>query len=182
MKDKIYISIIVTLFLALFLETAYVLQLRFENKKSQESSYNIEPFKHYNKFWDNDLFSFHYGPNFLEPFNRIGKIQQPIFEETEGNYIIKLKLPNMEKEKVNVEIEGDALVISSESKKNKKSNKLGFYTNEQSFSTFRQVIPLPGEIKIDEITTNYTNNVLTIILPKADNLNHTKRHMKKIQV
>ena len=179
MKDKILFGIIIILILALCVETARILQLHSERilKPRISTLHN-----------SGDLFGRSYKRNFIiedDLQNNINKILENNFndiytkrfsfsfgneniQETEKEYVIKMDLPDMENKKINVQIEGDSLIVSGESNTNKeeKQGKM-FSKSEHSFSTFRKVIPLPGEVDPANVKTEYKDGVLIITLPKT---------------
>ena len=167
MKDKVLIILILALALALFVETAYIIQLQCDQKKNEvalrrENFYPANPFKEIENFQNeiNQLFNgaFNLSEAFLDPDVKI--------EETSTHYLLSVPLPDGDKtgkDKIKVEIEGDSLVISAKS--NEKINRNGFY--KQSFNSFRKVIPLPGEVKVSEVTTEYKDGELIVKLPKV---------------
>ena len=200
MKDKILIGLIIILVLALFVETAYLLQIKYDKVAPQISTkiYSYRPFK---RFWQEE--------ETTDPFSEIEMIQEEMnkvfrdgfilnnnlspsykdlnpevdIHETNTHYIVKVNLPNTEKEKIIVEIEDNSLVISEEHNiKHEENNNNGFYRKEQSFGSFRKVIPLPRDVKVSEVTNEYKNGILIIRLPKMHSNNLVKNPNVKIEI
>lgn len=178
MRDKIFITIIVVLILALFVESAYLLQIKSDKQKiSIAKPYSNHSFS--KRFYKKDLLT----PDLelrmedpLKEINRIKKEFDKIFQdrstldknvyETEREYLVKIVLPNMERSKINIEIKGNSLTISGGKNSVKKTMIGELYSTRQNFSSFQRVIPLPGNVKEHEAKTEYRDNILTIILPK----------------
>lgn len=98
-------------------------------------------------------------------------------EEGENSYIVKVDLPGLDKDSINIEVENKLLKISGHRnivKENK--NDQGFYHSERSFGAFSRSITLPEGADEDKIDANYENGVLKIKLPlKAESTNTTKK-------
>jgi len=180
MKLKILSCLVIILFLALFIETAYLLQLKLDQQKQANNFYERIPSN-----------NFRFGFNNINPFEELEKMQKEFndvvpddlssnvphirhklynsedIEETENEYIIKLKIPDTGKNKVHVELKNNSLVITSESNLQKNTNKLGFNSFSKSFNSFTKIIPVPENIKSGDVKTEYKDGLLIIILPKA---------------
>ena len=74
-------------------------------------------------------------------------------------------MPNLEG-MININIEDGALVISGEQKTKSEEKHGGFYKMQSSFNSFNKTIPLPSNIKISEIKTEYKDEYLVITIPK----------------
>ena len=79
------------------------------------------------------------------------------FYQTEGEYVIKLAVPGIEKDQLKVELTGDTLLVSF-SNAGDAGNKAG-YSRRSYF--------MKHEIKRDEIKASLRNGILTITVPKA---------------
>lgn len=86
----------------------------------------------------------------------------------EGNeYVVKLDMPGFDKNEIKVELKDNFLTVSGERKKDITEEKDGrFYRSERNFGTFKRTIPVPGNLKPDEVIADYKNGVLTIKIPK----------------
>lgn len=210
MKDKILISIIIILLLALFIETAYLLQLKFD-KSYKMLTYN-KPFFHrpFIREWNYDPFRMHEDFDRFDPLDEMENFHKKMdellkdtfilrhtfpnndrffnpdakIEETDKHYIVKMYLPEMEEEKINVEIEEDSLIISGNHEASQtKTSKNGFYKKEQHFGSFKKIIPIPQDIKVDKVITEYNDGLLIVKIPKASsNKNITSKPKSNIQI
>jgi HSP20 family protein len=96
-------------------------------------------------------------------------------KENGKNYVITLDLPGMDKDKINVTVSGQTLVISGERKVEKEETALGkFNRAERSFGSFQRSIPLPRDADGNLVNAEYQNGVLTITLPKMTASNEIK--------
>lgn len=101
-------------------------------------------------------------------------------EETNKNYLIKVDLPGLEKDSIDVKLENNLLTVSGErevAKEIKDDN--GFYRSEISYGAFQRAITLPDDIQEDKINAKYKNGVLAITVPR---LGLPKKAIKKILI
>ena len=94
---------------------------------------------------------------------------QPACEVTEADehFLMSLDLPGMKKENLNIEIEGNSLVVSGLRKREGgDSQKLHFY--ERNYGSFRRSFTLPPSVEASKIEARYENGVLDLYLPKAE--------------
>ena len=102
-------------------------------------------------------------------------------EETEKNYLVKVDLPGLEKDSINVELENKILTISGERQASKETkNDKGFYHSERSFGAFRRSVKLPDDIKDTSIEADYEQGVLKIKIPRE--LNEKASSKQKIPI
>jgi HSP20 family protein len=67
-----------------------------------------------------------------------------------------------------VQVEGTTLVIAGE-RKGEQSSRTGNITHlERSFGRFQRAMTLPAAVQVDAVEAKYTNGVLTVTVPKAE--------------
>jgi HSP20 family protein len=112
--------------------------------------------------------------------NNIFYNPQLSLEEAKENYTVKVDLPGLEKDTINIELENNLLTISGKREVSKESkNDQGFYRSERSYGAFSRSITLPEDIKEDEINADYKNGVLIVQIPRKTSDRPSK---KKIQI
>jgi len=105
-----------------------------------------------------------------------------IQEDAKG-YTVKMDVPGMEKDKISVEVNENSITISGERNVEKEeSNDRGLYQMERSFGAFHRTIPLPGDVKTEEVMAQYDKGVLTIRLPKIAAPDAREEKSKAVQV
>jgi HSP20 family protein len=87
--------------------------------------------------------------------------------EKEDKFIVKVELPGVKEENVDVSITGDMLTISGEKKAESEVKKKGYYYSESSYGSFSRSINIPSTVDTNKIEANYEKGVLEISLPKA---------------
>ncbi|MCY7295347.1 Hsp20/alpha crystallin family protein [Alteromonas sp. a30] len=88
--------------------------------------------------------------------------------ETKEHFEIKAELPDMNKDDIHIEVQGNTLIIQGEKKFEKGDKKeKGYHLVERSYGAFKRIIPLPYEITSDEsVHANYNNGLLTVTVDK----------------
>ena len=81
---------------------------------------------------------------------------------------VTCELPGLEDKDVKVTVEDGALTISGEKKLESKTEKEGCYRLERSYGSFKRVLPLPSDVKSEDIEAKMQNGVLTVRIPKAE--------------
>jgi HSP20 family protein len=87
--------------------------------------------------------------------------------EEEDRFSVKVELPGVKEEDVNVSIAGDTLTIEGEKKAESEVKRKGYYYSETSYGSFSRSITIPSTIDTGRIEANYDKGVLEISLPKA---------------
>lgn len=96
-------------------------------------------------------------------------------EETEDAIHLRLEIPGMEPQDLDVQVTRDAVAISGERKSEVKTEEKGMRRSEFRYGSFRRVIPLPSQVKNTETQAEYKNGVLHLNLPKSEE-ERTKVH------
>lgn len=88
--------------------------------------------------------------------------------ETDNEIVVKAAVPGVDKKDLNISILDNNLIIKGEVKKEKEEKKKNYYKQEIAYGSFSRTIPLPAEVKVDEIKANMKNGVVTITIPKTE--------------
>ncbi len=93
---------------------------------------------------------------------------------------MRLDLPGVDKDKINVKVQNNMLTISGErrSETEEADQKTGFYRMESSFGSFMRSFPLPADADPDNMTAESKNGVLTIRLPKIKDAVSTAKNIQ----
>jgi HSP20 family protein len=82
-------------------------------------------------------------------------------------YVVKMDLPGVEKEKINVEVTSATLAVSAKRQTDKNTEKEGYREADRNFGSFRRNLAFPAPVATDKVTAQHENGVLTIELEKA---------------
>lgn len=99
--------------------------------------------------------------------------------EDEKAYHIKVELPGMEKDEVDISFSDSMLTISGEKKEEKEEKDKDYYRKERSFGEFRRILSIPGAVDDTKIQATFKNGVLSIELPKTK---EAQNKVKKIAI
>jgi len=88
-------------------------------------------------------------------------------KETETAYQVKIELPGMKPEDIDIHLSGSTLTIKGERKELKEDKKETYHRIERRTGSFHRVIPLPGEVEQGKVEAKCDKGVLELTLPKA---------------
>ena len=88
------------------------------------------------------------------------------FRDKDTAYIIHISMPGFEKKDIRVRTEGRQLIVSGETAKGGAEKGRNFYAQESRSGNFMSTFLLPQDAKINQMTSEYKNGVLTITVPK----------------
>jgi HSP20 family protein len=88
--------------------------------------------------------------------------------QTENDVVVKASIPGMKAEDVQINITGDVLTLKGELKQEDERKDKAWHIREQRFGSFERSVALPTAVKTDKADAVFENGVLTITLPKAD--------------
>ena len=94
--------------------------------------------------------------------------------ETKHEVVLKAELPGVLKENIDIQMEGDVLVLKGERKFEKEVDHENYYRMECSYGSFQRAFTLPQSIKKDEVQASFNQGVLEIRLPKEGTEKRTR--------
>ena len=116
-----------------------------------------------------DVFGRPFLPGIWRVFPSEERVWAPAIDvlEKEDKFLVKVELPGVKEEDVNVTVAGDTLTIEGEKKAESEVKKKGYYYTETSYGSFSRSITMPSTVDASKIEANYDKGVLEITLPKA---------------
>ena len=88
--------------------------------------------------------------------------------QTDNEVVVKASIPGVKAEEVQINITGDVLTLKGEIKHEEERNDRAWHIREQRFGSFERSVALPTAVKSDKAEAVFENGVLTVTLPKAD--------------
>jgi HSP20 family protein len=88
--------------------------------------------------------------------------------QTDNEVVVKASIPGIKAEEVQINITGDVLTLKGEMKQEEERKEKAWHIREQRFGSFERSVALPTAVKTDKAEAVFENGVLTITLPKAD--------------
>ena len=91
-------------------------------------------------------------------------------KETEEEFIAKLTMPGLDKNDIDISITDGVLTIKGETKEEeeKEDEKGSWLVREHRHCSYFRSVRLPSEVEAEKADAEYKNGVLTLTLPKAE--------------
>ncbi len=99
---------------------------------------------------------------------RIGVFPLLNVSEDKDNIYVRAELPGIDPKDIEISVEGDTLTLRGERKPAEVGENVSYHRREREFGRFRRSLTLPTRINVDAVEATFKNGVLTIVLPKAE--------------
>jgi HSP20 family protein len=110
--------------------------------------------------------------SFIRPSGSwIGQLAVPVdIWETKDGYHVRADLPGVTPDDLEINATADTLTISGELKAMTDVSNEGWLRQERRTGKFTRSFTLPMQIDPNKVDANFTNGVLELVLPKAENV------------
>ena len=108
---------------------------------------------------------------FTRPLNiRDGGWSSPAIDmyQTDDEVVVKAALPGFKADDVQINVTGDMLTIRGELKHEEENKDKAWHIREQRWGSFERSVALPTDVVADKAGADFANGILTITLPKAE--------------
>ena len=114
----------------------------------------------------NRVFSDYYG----EPDDKelAGLVPAMDVTETADSVNVKVELPGVKKEDVQISLKDELLTIRGEKKEEKEEKEENRHFVERSYGTFSRTLTLPSQVKTEGVKATFKDGILHITLPKEE--------------
>lgn len=104
-------------------------------------------------------------------------------KETTENFEVEMAAPGMKKEDFRVELDGNNLTISSETRDENEVKENERYTRREfSYQSFQRTFTLPKNVvDVEQIHAKYENGVLHLLIPKREEAKQKPPRMIEIK-
>jgi HSP20 family protein len=99
--------------------------------------------------------------------NEGGLLPLDIFQ-TKDDVVVKASLPGFKPEEVEISLTGDTLTIKGEHQEEEETKDGEYWLKERRYGTFSRTLTMPVEVKSEKAEAAFDNGVLTLTLPKAE--------------
>jgi len=115
-----------------------------------------------------DIFGRQFLPAALRAFPFGQAVWSPAIDvfEKGDKFVVKVELPGMKEDDIDVSVVGDTLTIKGEKKTETEVNEGDYHHSERSYGSFMRSIALPSTVDASKIAAEYEEGVLEINLPK----------------
>ena len=108
---------------------------------------------------------------FTRPINlRDGGWSAPAVDmyQTDDEIVVKAALPGFKADEVQINVTGDVLTLRGELKHEEEKKEKAWHIREHRWGSFERSIALPTQVMADKAVADFENGILTITLPKAE--------------
>ena len=88
--------------------------------------------------------------------------------QTDDEVVVRVALPGFKADEVQINVTGDVLHLRGEMRQQEEKKERAWHIREQRWGSFERSIALPTEVTADQAAADFENGILTITLPKAE--------------
>jgi HSP20 family protein len=119
------------------------------------------------------------GQGFGQPGGAQGGFPNVDMHETENEIIVRADVPGVEPEDLELFHADDRLIIRGECRRQEESKDQDWIRSERRYGRFERALPLPSEVRADQIQASFRNGVLELRLPKSP---EAQQRMRRIPI
>ena len=99
-----------------------------------------------------------------------GNLSMPAVDmyQTDNEVVVKAAIPGVKADEVQINVTGEVLTIKGETKEKEEVKEKAYHIREQRWGMFERTVALPIDVVADKAKAEFENGILTITLPKAD--------------
>ena len=90
--------------------------------------------------------------------------------ETKDAYHLRADLPGLAPDDIEINVTADTVTISGQTKPGTDVTNEGWLRQERLFGKFKRSFTVPAQIDPSKVEAKFTNGVLELVLPKAENV------------
>ncbi len=90
--------------------------------------------------------------------------------QTENDIVVKASLPGMKADDIQISVVGDVLSLRGETHAEEEIKEASYHIRERRSGSFARSIPLPAAVQADKARAEFEDGVLTLTLPKAEEM------------
>jgi len=97
----------------------------------------------------------------------VGALAVDVYE-TDEDVVVKTSVPGVDPEELDISITGDTLTIKGETRAEEEVEEENYVYRERRYGAFSRSMTIPSSVKADEADAEFEDGVLTLRLPKAE--------------
>ena len=97
----------------------------------------------------------------------VASLALDVFESAD-DVMVKASIPGLKPEDIDISITGDVLTIKGETHGEKEEKQGNYHLRERRWGAFQRAVSLPTLVKADKADAVFENGVLTLTLPKVE--------------
>jgi HSP20 family protein len=94
--------------------------------------------------------------------------------DTDDAIVLRAELPGLKTDEIDIEVDENVLTLRGERRFEEKVEEGRYYRLERAYGHFQRSVTLPQGVKADEISASFDNGVLSVRVPKADEVKPRK--------
>ena len=118
---------------------------------------------------------------FERPFNRPATTNWSVavdVAENEDGYLVKASVPGINVEDIEITLEDGVLTVEGEIKVEEESEEVNYHVRERRYGKFSRTVRFPTLVNGDAIEATYENGVLSLNVPKAEEVKPRRIEIK----
>jgi HSP20 family protein len=88
--------------------------------------------------------------------------------ETDDSVVVKTSIPGVKSDDISVSVTGDTLTVKAESKQEEEISRENYLRRERRLGSYCRSVTLPGGLETEKAEADYTDGILTLTFPKAE--------------
>jgi len=102
----------------------------------------------------------------------LGEVAAPVLDiyQTPNEVVVKAALPGVKPEDVSIDVTGDTLTVKGKSKAEQEVKREDYLYQERRYGAFSRSVALPDGLKPDKAEATMEDGVLTLTIPKAEEI------------
>ena len=88
--------------------------------------------------------------------------------ETENEIMVRAELPGIDRKDIILNLDNNVLTLKGERRFEKETRQENYHRIERAYGTFSRAFSIPAIVDEDKIRADYKDGILTIALPKKD--------------
>jgi HSP20 family protein len=128
-----------------------------------------------------DTFDRFFGEGLLRPWfardEAVGSLALDLYETDEA-FVVKAPAPGIKPEDIEIHITNNVLTVRGETKEEKKVEGARYHRVERRYGRFERSVALSTRVKADEVEATLEDGILTIEVPKAEEVKPKKITVK----
>ncbi len=105
-------------------------------------------------------------PAISASFPSIKSMSCDIIDEGD-KYLIKLEIPGVKKDEINLNVSDNSIEISAQHKEEEEEKKKNYLRKERSEISYYRTLPLPEKVLSGKTQAKLTDGILNVTIPKA---------------
>ncbi len=119
-----------------------------------------------------------FAPTRLTSDLELGFVPPAELHETDEAVILKLEVPGIDPNALDIEVTRDVVSIRGERKQETKTEENGVTRSEFQYGQFRRTLSLPSHVDNAKVEATYRDGLLTLTMPKLEEERHKSIKVK----